>query len=254
MRMLYREQVYENGGYATVDVFPVFRKGRSRRAKWQPTSDVQQRLNEENAIQRLARQLNGAMKKGDGWWRLTFTDETLPETRVEALKRWQAFKRRLLRYCKRMGLGEIKMAAVFHGDVGHTEGEKRLHVHIVINQAIHYTIMAELWRDGSVEVRDLWISKKGFLGVARYMIKGMSWGRVMTTRNMPDVKPRVRTGRISRADVQELYDNWDNAAAYEGRWPGYKIAEICPYFNYFNKHYYLKVYLYKEEIFNAEAV
>ena len=247
MRMLYREQMHEAGGFATVAIYPVFRKGRSRRRRFQPTSEVQKHLNEEKAKERLARQLNVAMKAGDGWWRLTYTDDTIPETREEALKRYQAFKRRLIRYCEKNGMGEVKMAAVFHGDVNEG-GDKRLHLHIVINQAIHYTTMAGLWRDGSVEVRDLWISKKGFLGVARYMIKGMSWGRVMTTRNMPDVPPRERTGRISLMDVQSIYENWNDAVAYNGRWAGYNIAEVCPYFNYFNKQFYLKVYLYKEAL------
>ena len=246
MRMVYRETLYKTGEYATVAVYPVFRQGRKRRSKYQPTSEVQQMLNDHNAKERLMRQLNLHMKPGDGWWRLTYTDEVLPETREEAIRRWQAFKRRVIRFCERNGMGEVKIAAVFHGDVG-SGTEKRLHVHIVINQEISYMEMLKLWRDGGVEVKPLYESKKGFAGVANYMIKGMSWGRVMTTRNMQDVAPVEKTGRLSRDAVQEIYDNWDDKDAWEGRWPGYKIAQVCPYFNYFNKQYYLRVYLYKED-------
>lgn len=243
MRALYREQIYEHGDYATVSIYPVFECVRRRRGRYQATGDVQQRLNEFNARERLARQLDANFKEGDGFWTLTYAPAELPETRRDALRSYQAYKRRLARYYKREGLGEMKTAAVIHGDVGGT----RLHIHIVVNADISAEAMGELWGAGYVSCRPLVFGITGCRGIAEYMMAGISWGRVMTTRNLIDPKPRERTGKISKREVQEIHENWDDKAAYAGRWPGYKIAEVKPFYNWYNRHYYLRVYLYRED-------
>lgn len=249
MRALYREQIYKHGDYATVSVFPVFENKRRRRGRYQATSDVQQRLNEFNARERLGRQLDANFKPGDGFWTLTYAPAALPETREAAVRSYQAFKRRLARYFKREGLGELKTAAVIHGDVRST----RMHIHIVINADISAEVMSELWGAGYCSVRPLVFGITGCRGIAEYMMNGMSWGRVMTTRNMVDPQPRERTGKISRHEVQEIHDNWDDKRAYAGRWPGYEIAEVKPFYNWYNKHYYLRVYLYKRRDSHGET-
>ena len=106
--------------------------------------------------------------------------------------------------------------------------------------------MLDLWGHGFVNVKPVHFTQFGLYGIAEYMLSGMEWGRVMTTRNLTEPQAVERTGRISKREIQELYDNWDNKQAWAGRWPGYKIAEVAPFFNWFNKHYYLRVYLYKE--------
>ena len=159
------------------------------------------------------------------------------------MRSYQAFKRRLARYFKRAGLGEMKTAAVIHGDVN----SKRFHIHIVVNADISAEAMGELWGAGYVSCRPLVFSVTGCRGIAEYMMSGLLWGRVMTTRNLIDPQPRERTGKISKRDVQEIHDNWDDKQAYAGRWPGYKIAEVKPFYNWYNRHYYLRVYLYRED-------
>lgn len=242
MRALYRQQTYMHGEYATVSLFPVFETGRKRGHRYRPTSDVQKRLNDFNARERLARQLDIHMRPGDGFWRLTYTDADLPESRRDAIKGYQAYKRRLARWFKREGLGELKMAAAFHGDVG----GKRLHLHVVVNADVPPAVMAALWGCGSVEARPLYRTKTGFRGIAEYMMRGMEWGRVMTTRNLTDAEPVEKTGKISRSTVEAIHDAWDDKEAYEGLMPGYKIADVRPFFNWLNRNYYLRVYLYKE--------
>ena len=242
MKALYRDQTYIHGDYATVSLYPVFRTGRRRRARYKPTDEVQQLLNEKNARERLARQLNANFTKGDGFWTLTFAPDKLPQTRAEAIRLYQAWKRRLQRYYARHGLGELKMAAVYHGDAG----GKRLHIHAVINADIPAGDMLELWGNGYVAVRPLKFNQFGLYGIAEYMLSGMDWGRAMTTRNLTEPQAVERTGRISKREIQELWENWDSKQAWEGRWPGYKIAKVAPFYNWFNKHFYLRVYLYRE--------
>jgi len=243
MRALYREQTYIHGDYATVSLYPVYTPIRRRHGRSKPTSDVQQRLNDFNARERLGRQIDANFKPGDGFWTLTFRPEALPGTREDMIRVYQAYKRRMARYFKREGLGEMKTAAVIHGDAG--TNAKRLHIHIVVDADIPAGDMEKLWGNGFVSVRPLVFGPLGARGIAEYMMAGMEWGRVMTTRNIIDPEPTERTGRISAAAVQELHDNWDNKQAYQGRWPGYEIADVRPFYNTFNRQYYLRVYLYK---------
>ena len=240
---LYREQVYEHGDYATVSVFPVFPAPRRRKGRYRPTSDTQQALNAFNAAERLGRQLDEHMRDGGVHAVLTYDDAHLPQTRAQAVRDWKNFKRRLERYYARYGLGELKAAAVIHGDAGGA----RLHIHTVINAVLGKFEIMEIWRNGLVTKADeLYFGPYGLRGLAKYMLDGMSWGRVMTTRNLTDVEPWERTGRISAADAGRLLENWDDKSAYEGRLPGYKVAAVKPFYNTFNRHTYVRIYLYKQ--------
>ena len=58
MRCLYRERRYYCGDYLEVDIFPVFKKQNGRGKKAKPTSEVQAKLNQHNAEQKLIRILN----------------------------------------------------------------------------------------------------------------------------------------------------------------------------------------------------
>ena len=139
------------------------------------------------------------------------------------------------------------MAAVIHGDAGRQDEGGRLHLHCVIGADIPAAVMQELWGQGYVDVKPLRPGKLGLRGLAAYMLKGMWWGRVMTTRNIIDPAPRERTGRISKAAVREIHDNWDDKAAYEGLLPGYEIVDVRPFYNWINHYYYLRVYLHRED-------
>ena len=245
MRALYREQTVYHGEYATVSVFPVFRTGRKRGGRYRPTSDVQQRLNDFNARERVAWQLDANYKSGDGLWLLSFDNAHLPESRAAWIKAWQAFKRRLARYFAREGLGELKLVAVCHGDIG----GGRPHIHVCVNADICPATMDALWGQGYTDVRTLKKGRTGLRGLAEYMLRGMSWGRVLTTRNLETPVPKERTGELTRAAAEKIWETWDDASGYAGLLPGYRIAEVEPFYNWYNKHYYLRIYLYREDLY-----
>jgi len=247
MRALYREQIYKHGDCATVSVYPVFASRRVRRGRYKPTNEVQQILNDENRKDRLTRQLDCYFHAGEGYWTLTFSDERLPQTRRDCLRAWSNFRRRLIRRFSGEGQGELRMAAVIHGDAGGTDEGGRFHVHAVIGAEIPASEMALIWGQGFVYVSPLKPGKRGLRGLARYMIKGMRWGRVMTTRNLVDPTPTERTGRLSRADAQAIHDNWDDKTAYKELLPGYEVVDVEPFYNWFNHYYYLRVFLHRIE-------
>lgn len=245
MRAVYREQTYIHGECATVSLYPVFETRRARRGRYLPTSEAQQALNEWNRKERLGRQLDANFRRGEGFWMLTFDDAALPQTRGECIRLYQAFKKRVARYMERAGLGTLRMATVIHGDAGRQDEGGRLHLHAVIGADIPAEVMDVLWGHGYVQVRPLRPGKLGLRGLAAYMLKGMWWGRVMTTRNLIDPLPRERTGRIGKDAVKEIHDNWNDKKAYEGLLPGYEVVDVRPMFNYFNRYYYLRVYLHR---------
>ena len=241
MRCLYREQRYDFGGYSTVSLYPVFRQGRSRCRKFKPTSDVQQVLNDENAKERTARQLAANYTRKGVALTLTYEDACLPDSREAAIRDFQNFVRRLGRAFDRAGL-ELKYHCFPHGDTVGT----RFHFHVVISADIGLDKLTKLWGRGIVECSHLRFSRTGLLGLSRYVIRGMIWGRVMHSRNIVDPVPKTRTGKITQEKAELIGTAWTDARAYEDMYPGYKVALVRPFYNGLNRFFYLRLYLYKE--------
>ena len=241
MRCLYQEQRYDYGGYATVSLYPVFCKGRRRCRRFRPTSDAQQTLNAENAKERLARQLAANYTQRGLFVTFTYDNAHIPMSREAAIKDYECFIRRLGRAFGRAG-EELVYHFVPHGDVGST----RFHFQGVISADIGLDVLNKIWRKGFVEASHLRFSKTGLLGLARYLINGMTWGRVMHSRNVVDPVPRTRTGRVTQAKAERIGEAWDNADLYKDLYPGYKVAAVRPFYNWFNKYFYLRIYLYRE--------
>jgi len=236
----YREQQYDHGAYSTVSIYPVFKTGRKRGGRYRPTSDVQRVLNEKNAAERVARQMDANFAEGGSFVTLTYDCSHLPDTRAGMVRDFQNFIKRL----KRMAGADVKYIAVPHGEPG-AEGA-RLNLHLATDADLTPEQWERMWGKGIVEVSPLRFSRRGLRGLAGYFVKGMSWGRVMRSRNIVDPVAKERTGVRSRADVELLAVSWDDPTPYERMYPGYKVAAVEPFYNYFNKYYYIRIYLYKE--------
>ena len=231
METKYREQTYIAGNYATVSVFPVFRGGRRRCRRFRPTSEVQQRLNEQNAKERVGRQLNATFDRNGSFITLTYADAYLPQTREALVRDYENFVRRLKRRLAARN-EELIYLAVPHGDVGGT----RMHVHAVVNVTLSPEELGKIWKRGIVEISPLVFGRTGLLGLANYMVSGMTWGRVMRSAGVVDPAPRERTGRLSAREVNRIGETWDDVRAYEGLYPGYKVAAVKPFWNWFNQY------------------
>lgn len=241
MRCLYQEQRYDYGAYATVSLYPVFSKGRRRCRKFRATQDAQQALNDANARERLARQLTANYTKKGIFVTLTYEDPFLPTSRRDAIRDFQNFARRLGRAFEKAG-EELLYHFVVHGDAG----GPRLHFHGVLSADLGLSVLNKLWSRGFVDASPLRFGKTGLMGLAQYMLDGMTWGRVMHTRNVVDPVPRTRTGRVTQMQADMIGSAWDNASYYQGLYPGYKVAAVRPFYNWFNKYFYLRIYLYRE--------
>jgi len=252
LRCLYRERRYFCGDYLEVNIFPVFKtqKGRGKKAK--PTSEVQARLNEHNAEQKLIRILNANFTADDLELHLTYRDENLPETPEEAERDAQNFLRRVKRLRKKLGLDELKYINVPEGGFEGT----RFHFHITMNGGIDRSELENLWGYGYANSKKLQFNENGIEGLARYITKQFRAHkdelpfrkRWTASRNLIIPKPKDRDGKISQRKVQELATvEAESREAFERLYQGYRLSSVKPFYNEVNGGYYLHVKLYRDD-------
>ena len=249
MRCLYRERRYYCGDYLEVDIYPVFKKqnGRGRRAK--PTSEVQAKLNQHNAEQKLIRILNENFTLDDIEIHLTYSDENLPETPEEVTRDYQNYLRRIKRLRTKLGLPEMKYVVVPAGGYEDT----RFHIHITMTGGVDRTLVEEMWGYGYANSRRLQFNENGVEGLARYVARqfvahqgeelpfGKRWSG---SRNLVIPQPQDRDGKLSQTKVKELATGVSRET-FEELYEGYRLSEVRPFHNDVNGGYYLHVKLYR---------
>ena len=275
MRKRYREKIYKCGEYLEVDIFPVFAQGnRRRRAKYKPTSAMQEKLNQRHAEQELTRILNANFTSRDISATLTYDRDSLPETLAEAMRDVKNFLRRVKRLRAKKGLSEMKYVLI--------PGGGRYHFHVPMSGGISAEELAKLWGKGYCNVIHFRFNENGLEGHARYtanqydedlfggedLLSGFDLDeetgelteregnkvrkkgarRYICSKNIVRPEAEVREGKISAAKVEELA-TVDSASRreFEKIYQGYSFSECVPYFNEENGGYYLRVKMFKND-------
>lgn len=250
MRCLYRERRYFCGDYLEVNIFPVYEKQRGRSKKRKPTSEVQAKLNEHNAEEKLIRLLNANFAGDDLEIHLTYAAGNLPGTDEEARRDVQNFLRRVKRKRKKDGLPEMKYIAVTEGEAG----GRRLHHHITMTGGIGRTELEEMWGFGYANARRLQFSECGVEALARYVTKqfrekkgGMLYRkRWNASKNLIQPKPIDRDGKVSAAKMRDIVcEDEDAAPKIEELYPGYGCADAKIMHNEYNGGFYICAKLYR---------
>lgn len=273
MRKKYREKIYRCGDYLDVDIFPVFaQSNRKRRAKYKPTSAMQEKLNQRHAEQELSRILNANFTSKDISATLTYDRASLPTDREEAMRDVRNFLRRVKRLRARLGLPEMKYVLI--------PGGGRFHFHVPMSGGIPAEELAKLWNKGYCNVIRFRFNENGLEGHAKYVanqydedlfdgedllsgydldeetgelterdgnkVRRKGARRYICSKNIVRPEAEVREGKISAAKVEELA-TVDSASrgAFEKLYPGYSFSECVPYYNEENGGYYLRVKMYK---------
>ncbi len=270
MRCKYREKIYRCGEYLEVDVFPVYAKATGRRkAKYKPTSAMQERLNQKNAERALIRILNANFTASDISLTLTYSDKYFPENYEDAERDVKNFLRRIKRLRQKLNLPEMKYVLI--------PGEGRYHFHIPMSGGIDDKAIQAMWPYGYANATHLDFNENGIEGLARYIatqFEGDNYGggdllslldineetgevtekrkkgrrRYSCSKNIVRPEPEEREGRISASRVEELA-NVSNSSApvFEKLYPGYCFVSCQPYYNSENGGYYLQVKMYKTD-------
>ncbi len=245
MRCLYREKIYECGNYLEVNIFPAYKKSNQRNKKAKPTTEVQEKLNQTNAENKLVRLLNANFTPDDLQFDVTYAPEFLPESDEQAARELQNFIRRLKRYRKKQGLPELKYIAVT--EKGSRNG--RYHHHLIINGGIDLKTLAEIWGRGYTKAQPLQFNETGLVGKAKYLVKepvcfGKRWN---ASKNLIQPEPKTRDGRLSQKVITELAKDTENGREYEKYYDGYYFAQAHKLLNDYNGGVYLQIRFYKKE-------
>ncbi|OGO90325.1 MAG: hypothetical protein A2Y17_12210 [Clostridiales bacterium GWF2_38_85] len=245
MRCLYREKYYECGDYLEVNLFPAYKKAKQRNKKAKPTTEVQEKLNQTNAENKLVRLMNANFTADDIKCELSYDNSCHPESDEQAARDLQNFLRRLKRFRNKQGLPELKYITAT--EKGTKKG--RYHHHITISGGITPKQLAEIWGKGYVQkIQPLQFDECGIVGIAKYYPKEpIFFKRWNTSKNLVHPEPQRRDGRLSKKVVEELARDTENGREYEKYFDGYFFAQAHKLINDYNGGVYLQIRLYKKE-------
>ena len=246
MRSWYRETRYECGDYMDVMIYPVYTKTPVRRKKAKPTSEVQQKLNEIYAEEKLIRIANANFTPRDYKVELTYSSEYLPQSDEDADRELTNFLRRVKRYRKQHGLSELKYIAVT--EKGSRSG--RYHHHLIMSGDIELFDLVALWGKGIVGSDLLIFDENGIANLVKYMMKQLKdfiGKKYKRSRNMIVPEAKKRDNRFSKRMIVELAKDTENRAEYEKLYEGYHLSKADVIFNDVNGGVFLRMRYYRKE-------
>ena len=238
----YQETKYYCGDFLDVDIYPVFKKQKSRSGRYRPTSEVQAKLNENNSVKRLERLLHCNFTTTDYALHLTYADEHLPHDTETAQKDIQKFLRRVRRWYKAQGK-ELKYVCVTEKG----KRSERIHHHLVINGGVNRSELETFWKLGYANSKRLQFTKNGISGLANYITKqSLLFKRWSSSKNLK--KPIIKTNKnkYSKRKAREIFEFHLSNEQIERFYPNYFIAEVQPMINAVNGGYYTHIRLYKK--------
>jgi len=244
MRSRIREQVTQAGIYKDVKIFSVFDDGtpKSRRRRFRPTSEVQQRLNDYNSRMRLGHLIEENFSARDVWIHPTFRDDALPADDEDFKRIFRNFIRRLGRAYKKAG-AELRYIAILE------KSERgRYHIHMIVNSVLPAAVLRDLWGLGRLTENPLEFTEAGLKGLADYMTKYRTISRrYLRSRNLREPETTERDGRFTQREARALARNPEDRDQWEKLYPGYTFIDCRPFHNPVNGGIYLCVRLWRPE-------
>lgn len=245
MTMLYRERRYFCGEYLDVYLFPVFAQAvrGKKRVRRRPSTQAQIKLNQRHRREKAIRLLHANFTPDDLEIHLTYRVQ--PGSVEQAGKDLTNFLRRVRRYVKKNGLGELKYFAVT--EQGSRGG--RLHHHVTISGILDRDTLENMWTHGYANSRRLQFTEEGLVGLGSYITKSPVGKKAWrSSKNLIDPPPKQRDGRLSAKKVRELADDLQNSAKFEALYPGYLMSQPAEaWHNDVNGGCYLAARLYRAD-------
>lgn len=228
----YREKKYICGEYMDVYIYPVFPTAQSRkpgrRIKKRPTKEVQRKLNQRHAQEKLARVLNANFTEDDLSMTLTYRENPSSDDAVKTDV--QKFLRKIRYRYKKAGK-ELKYAWQAEKS---TKG--RYHIHLVLSGGIDRDELEKLWGHGYANSKRLQFDQHGLAALAKYMTKShhddgeerITYRSYNGSKNLIDPEPEINDSRIrSRKKALELADmDWNS---WHELYPDYEVSDLLPF-------------------------
>lgn len=241
-KTIYRLKYYRCGEYLDAYCYPVVpcaKPIQGKRTRKRVSREVQTKLNQRHARERLTRIVNTNFSWEDLSMTLTYRDN--PETKEEAVKELQKYIRKLRAQYKKAGI-ELKY-------VWQMEKSKkgRYHVHMILSGGIDRDKLEKFWGNGYANSKRLQFDQNGVAALVGYITKShhnkdeerITYKAWNGSRNLIDPEPEISDTKVrSRKKALELADGEFNA--WNEIFPGYEIADI----NQFHSDEYGSVYLF----------
>lgn len=221
-RMGYRTRTIKAGPRLEVEIYPIFGReasGRARAARQNVTPEAVRRLNEERSRRRVVQLADANFTADD--IHLTLTYRQAP-TYEQAQKDLKNFLRTLKRRREQRELPPLKYIYSIEGD--NDGNRERIHVHMLISGGIDRLELEAIWAKGYANADRLQPNEFGLEAVARYITKQQRNRRKWCcSRNLTKPKRRTSDTKVSNARVRRLVLDFPNSAKeiMEKLYPGY---------------------------------
>ena len=242
MEKKYREVRYQMGEFLDAEIYPVYKKSRSRGKRYGCTSEGQRIVNERNSRRRLSRLLHANFCEKDLALHLTYRESDMPKDEETAKKDIQNFLRRARRLYKKAG-AEFRYVSVT--EKGKKSG--RVHHHLVVSGGVSRDELEALWGKGRANSKRLQMDDNGIVGLSVYMTKQqLFFRRYNTSRNLvdPDKQKRQNDSRVSKRAAQNLCEYLD-ADTVARLYPGYRLMDVEYCLSDVTNEYYAYIRLQK---------
>lgn len=240
MRSLMRECRHCSGDYMEIDIYPVRKISKSRKAKYKPSSETQKKLNQKNAARRLTWLIQENFGTNDYYIGLNYPAE-YDVNLAEADKLLKNWLRRIKRKYQKAGFEFKYITTTEIGD-----NRRRPHHHIICSGEMGAELLRQEW-DKQFEAykkkpstsfshaKHLQFTRTGLAGVAFYTCKdpSLAYRSYNCSKNLRRPEVERRDGRISGKKLQELRADCFNAEEFEKLYPGYEFVDADPYWDLF---------------------
>lgn len=244
--MFYRERVWKCGYYCEVEIYPVYQKPGTRRAKCNPTSEVQQKLNDRHSWAHLNRVIHLNFCENDHCIGLDYADGCLPGDDDQAKRDLQNVIRRMRRLYKKY-MQELKYISVYE-----KSESGRPHFHLLINNVgVPEAELRALWKYGRTETEPLQHDNNGVVGWTKYISKSKLFSkRWFSSRNLKRPRPVERDYSLSykRVEAFRREDEFEIYKTYGDK----HIISCDVYSNDVNRADYINIKLFDYDRFCIE--
>lgn len=238
MRSLMRECRHCSGDYMEIDIYPVRKISKSRKAKYKPSSETQKKLNQKNAARRLTWLIQENFGTNDYYIGLNYPAEYDVDnaTADRLLKNW------LRRNKRKFQKAGFEFKYITTTEIG--DKKYRPHHHVICSGELGASILRQEW-DKQFEAykkkpstsfshaKHLQFTRTGLAGIAFYTCKdpSLAYRSYNCSKNLRRPEAENRDGRISGKKLQELRADCFNAEEFEKLYPGYEFVDADPYWD-----------------------
>ena len=226
-RMGYRTRTTVAGPRLEVEIYPVFGKeasGKARAAKIAGnTPEAMKKLNRERAIRYLIRLADANLTDQD--IHLTLTYRKAP-TEKRAYMDVDNFLRTVKRRREQYGMTPLKYFYTVEGNENGTK--ERLHAHVLMSGGISREELEEIWAKGWANADRLQPDERGMEAIIRYITKDREKRKWHRSRNLVKPKQRTSDSKISNARVKRIAKGFEAEAKeiMEKLYPKYGYVDV----------------------------